>query len=70
MAQTSPNAIWNAEMLISTCAITSKRIGQSSYWKQMTNAGAINAQHPKNMGAIIRTIKERPSMFEKTGRMV
>jgi hypothetical protein len=41
-------------MPISTCAITSKRIGQSSCWKQMTIIRVINAQHPKNARAIVQ----------------
>jgi len=53
MARTSRSAIWNGEVLISTCATTSKTMGQSSYWKQVTSVGMISAQHPKNAGATI-----------------
>ncbi len=38
---------------ISTCA--SKRIEWSSYWKWMTSARMISAQHPKNERVVIWT---------------
>jgi len=35
----------------------------------VASAGAINAQHPKNVGATIQTIGERPSSFEEIRRV-
>jgi hypothetical protein len=29
----------------------------------------INAQHPKNEGAVVQTTKRKPSSFEKIGKM-
>jgi len=32
----------------------------------MTSAGAINAQHSKNVGAIVQTIERRLNLHEET----
>jgi hypothetical protein len=54
------------EVPISKCAIISRRIGRSFYWKQMTSVGVINAQHPKNARTIVQIIEGRPNILEKT----
>jgi len=35
----------------------------------VASARVISAQHPKNMGATIQTIEERPSPFEEARRV-
>ncbi len=40
MVQTSCSVTWNEEVLVSTCAIASRRIGRSSCWKLKTRVGA------------------------------
>ncbi len=70
IAQTFCSAIWNGEVLVSTCVVTSKRIGQLSCCKRMTNLGVIGAQHPKNVGVAIQTIEMRPNPPKKTQKMV
>jgi hypothetical protein len=68
--KTSHNAIWKGEVLISTCVMAFKRIWQSSYWKQVISARMINAQHPNNARATIRTIEGRPNPLKEARIMV
>jgi hypothetical protein len=57
-------------MSVSTCATPPKRMGRSSYQKQMTSVTVISAQHPKNARAIIQTIEKKLNPFEEAGRTI
>jgi len=59
------NASWKGKMLVSICAATSRRIGWSFHWKQVTNAIAFRARHPKKVGVASWTIEGRASPLNK-----
>jgi hypothetical protein len=55
--------------LVFTCAIASRRVGWSSYWKWKISAGTIKDQHPKKVGAARQTTKEGLTPLNEVGKV-